>query len=118
MSTLSPEAQHQQAIQSTTLAFIATMWSDGQDQSKHEDFIKDMKFILDKHISDLQNQKAKDVTKMIMSTIHDLDCRYLRPKESTTESSDEDFPTEFQRPDEDIIMAAFPDNMLTSEVQT
>ena len=47
---------------------------------------------------------------------YDLDCKYLRCKESTTESSDEDFPTQFERPNNDIIMAEFPDNMLTSEV--
>ena len=55
---------------------------------------------------------------MVMSTIHDLDCKFLRPKESTTESSHEDFLTQFDRPDDDIIMAEFPDNMLTSEIRT
>ena len=110
---MSPEA-----LQSTTQAFIATMQSDGHDQSKYEDFIKDMKFILDTYISDLKDCSTKDVTKMVISTIWDLDCKYLRPKESTTKSSDEDFPTQFERLDDDIIMAAFPDNMLTSEVRT
>ena len=119
MSTLSLEAQHhQRALQSTTQAFIATMWSDGHDRSNYEDFIKDMKFILDTHISDLKDCSTKDVTKMVIATIWDLDCKYLRPAESTTKSSDEDFPTQFKRLDDDVIIAEFPDNMLTSEVRT
>ena len=69
------------------------MLSDEHDRSKYEDFIKDMKFILDTYISDLKDWPAKDVTKMVMRTIHDLDSKYLRPKDTTTESSDEDFPT-------------------------
>ena len=34
------------------------------------------------------------------------------------ESSDEDFLTKFDRPDDGIIMAEFPDSMLTSEIRT
>ena len=44
--------------------------------------------------------------------------RIYNPKRVHTESSDEDFPTLFKRPDNDIIMAEFPENMLTSEVRT
>ena len=70
MSTLSPEAPyHQWALQSTTQAFISTMLSDWYDRSKYEDFIKDMKFISDDYIFDLKDWQAKDVTKMILSTI-------------------------------------------------
>ena len=54
---------------------------------------------------------------MVISTIWNLDCKYLRPKDSTTGSSDIDFPSQFERLDDDIIMAMFPDNMLTSEVR-
>ena len=74
--------------------------------------IKDMKFIFDGYISDLKYQQAKDVTKMVISTICDLDCKYLRPRESTTEGNDEDFPTQFERPDDDVIKAEFPGNMV------
>ena len=50
-------------------ALIATMWSDGHDRSKYEEFIKDMKFILDNYISHIKDQQAKYVTKMVLSTI-------------------------------------------------
>ena len=94
MSTLAPEAQyHQGTLQSTTQAFLATMQSDGHDQSKYEHFIKNMKFLLDNHISDLKGQQVKDVTKMVMNIIWDPDCKHLRPKESTIESSDEIWET-------------------------
>ena len=46
-------------------------------------------------MSTLQTWKIvlpEDVTKQILSTMKDLDCKFLWPKEST-ESSDEDFPT-------------------------
>ena len=46
-----------------------------------------------------------------------IQTKYLRPKESTIESS-EDFATQFDRPDDDIIMVEFPDKMLTPEVRT
>ena len=101
MYTLVPEAQcHQRAFQSTTQGFIATMWSDGHDWLKYEDFIKDMKFILDTYISDLKDlTKQKDVTKMVSQHNSEIQTvsTYLRPKESTTESSDKDFPMQVQK---------------------
>ena len=49
------------------------MQSDEYSRSNYKDFIKDMKFLLDTHISDLKDWPAKDVTKMVISTIHDPD---------------------------------------------
>ena len=40
------------------------------------------------------------------------------PKRVQLKVVDEDFPTQFERPDDDIIMADFPENMLSSEVRT
>ena len=57
----------------------------------------------------------KDVAKMGVQIMKDPECKYLRPTKSTTESSDDDFPMQFKTV-EDQILAAFSDQMLTSEV--
>ena len=97
MSTLDPDArQHQQALQSTTQAFIKLMKSDNYDKSHYWDYIKDMKFLLDAHVPQLQGHELKDVVKMIKLMIHDPECKYLCPSESTeASSSDECMPQEF-----------------------
>ena len=51
-----------------------------------------------------------------MQTVKDPECKYLSPADSTTESSDNDFPMQFETVEEDQILAAFPDNILTSKV--
>ena len=51
--------------------------------------------------------------------IHDIECKFLCPTESTIESdSDEGMPQEFDTPSEADIMAEFPKEMLTPEVRT
>ena len=95
------------------------MQSDGHGWSKYEDFFKDMKFILDSYISDLKDWQAKNVTKMFISIIQDPDCKELRPKESTTESSDERFSNAVQKTQmKTSSWQHFLDDMLTSEVGT
>ena len=120
MSTLDPDArQHQQALQSTTQAFIKLMKSDNHDKSHYWDYIKDMKFLLDTHVPQLQGCESKDVVKMIKPMIHDPECKYLHPSESTeASSSNEGMPQEFDIPSEADIMAKFLRDMLTPEVRT
>ena len=120
MSTLDPDArQHQQALQSTTQAFIKLMKSDNYNKSHYWDYIKDMKFLLDAHVLQLQGCELKDVVKMIKLMIHDPECKYLHPSESTeASSSDEGMPQEFATPSEADIMAEFLRDMLTPEVRT
>ena len=120
MSTLDPDAkQHQQALQSTMQVFIKLMKIDNYDKSHYWDYIKDMKFLLDAHVLQLQGCESKDVVKMIKLTIHDPECKYLHPSESTeASSSDEGMPQEFATPSEANIMAEFPRDMLTPEVRT
>ena len=119
MSTLDPDArQHQQALQSTMQAFIKLMKSDNYDKSHYWDYIKDMKFLLDAHVLQLQGHELKDV-KMIKPMIHDPECKYLHPSESTeASSSNEGMPQEFATPSEADIMAKFLRDMLTPEVRT
>ena len=119
MSTLDPNArQHQHTLQSTTQEFIKPMKSDDHDKSHYWDYIKNMKFLLDSHVPQLQGRELKDVVKMIKPMIHDPECKFLHPTESTKESnSDEGMPQEFDTPSEANIMAEFPREMLTPEVR-
>ena len=120
MSTLDPDTkQHQHALQLTTQAFIRLMMSDDHNESHYWDCIKDMEFLLDSHVPQLQGCEPKDVVKMIKPTIHDPECKFLHPTEGNEESdSDEGMPQEFDTPSEADIMAKFPKEMLTPEVRT
>ena len=120
MSTLDPDArQHQQALQSTTQAFIKLMKGDNHDESHYWDYIKDMKLLLDSHVLQLQGCESKDVVKMIKPMINNPECKFLHPTEST-EASDgnEGMPQEFDTPSKANIMAEFLREMLTPEVRT
>ena len=95
------------------------MKSDNYDKSHYWDDIKDMKFLLDTHVLQLQGCELKDVVKMIKLMIHDPQSKYLHPSECTeASSSDEGMPQEFATPSEANIMAEFPRDMLTPEVRT
>ena len=120
MSTLDPDAkQHQHALQLTMQAFIRLMKSDDHNESHYWEYIKDMKFLLDSHVPQLQGCELKDVVKMIKPMIHDPECKFLHPTESTEESdSNEGMPQEFDTPSKADIMAEFPKEMLTPEVRT
>ena len=120
-STLDLDArQHQQALQSTMQAlFIKLMESGNYDKLHYWDCIKDMKFLLDAHVLQLQGHESKDVVKMIKLIIHDPECKYLHPSESTEASnSDEGMAQKFATPSETNIMAEFTRDMLTPEVRT
>ena len=55
MSTLDPDARHHQAaLQTTMQTFIKLMKSDNHDKLHYWDYIKDMKFLLDSHVPQLQ----------------------------------------------------------------
>ena len=95
------------------------MKSDDHDKLHYWDYIKDMKFLLDSHVLQLQGCELKDVVKMIKLMIYEPECKILHPAESTEESdSDEGMPQEFDTPSEADIMAEFPREMLTPEVRT
>ena len=120
MSTLDPDAkQHQHALQATMQAFIRMMKSDDHNESHYWEYIKDMKFLLNSLVPQLQGCEPKDVVEMIKPMIHDPECKFLHPIESTEESdSDEGMPQEFDTPSKADIMAEFPKEMLTPEVRT
>ena len=88
------------------------MKSDNYDKSHYWDYIKDMKFLLNALILQFQGRELKDVVKMIKLMIHEPECKYLCPSESTeASSSDEGMPQEFATPSEADIMAEFPRDM-------
>ena len=120
MSTLDPDAkQHQCALQSTMQAFIRLLKNDDHNESHYWEYIKDMKFLLDSHVPQLQGCEPKDVVKMIKPMIHDPECKFICPTESTKESdSNEGMPQEFDTPSQAHIMAKFPKEMLIPEVRT
>ena len=95
------------------------MKSDNYDKSHYWNYIKGMKFLLDAHVPLLQGCELKDVLKMIKPMIHDPECKYLCPSESTkASSSNEGMPQEFATPSEADIMAEFPRDMSTPELRT
>ena len=82
-------------------------------------YIKDMKFLLDSHVPQLQGQEPKDIMKMIKTMVCNPECMYLHPSESTEESSSDDgMPQKFDTPSEADIMAEFPKDILTPEVRS
>ena len=119
-STIHPDVRHHQiALQTTMQSFIKLMKSDNHDKWHYSDYIKDMKFLLDSHVLQLQGQEPKDVVKMIKATFWDPECKYLHPSESTeASSSDEGMPQKFDTPSEADIMAEFSKDMLTLEVRS
>ena len=118
-STLDPDARHHQAaLQSIKQAFIKLMKSVNYDKSHYWDYTKDMKFLLDSHVPQLQGREPKDVVKMIKTMVWDPECKYLCPSESTeASSSNEGMSQKFDTPSEADIMTKFPEDMLTPEVR-
>ena len=88
-------------------------------ESNYWKYIKDMKFLLDSHVPQLQGCEPKDVVKMIQPMIHEPECKFFHPTESTKENnSNEGMPQEFDTPSKANIMAKFPKGMLPGEVRT
>ena len=119
LPTLHPDARHHQtALQTITQLFIKLMKSYNHDRLHYWDYIKDMKFLLDSHVLQLQGQEPKDVVKMIKTTIQHPECKYLHPSDSTeASSSNEGMPQKFDTLSEADIMAEFPQDMFTPEVR-
>ena len=119
-STYSIEAQcHQAALRSATTDFLKLMKDkDEHNQEHYARYILEIKALLDPHIIKLSTCESKELRKQVLETVKDPDCKFLRPNESETESSDEDFLVNFERPVEEQIFANFPEGTLTPEMQT
>ena len=89
---------------------------DEHNQEHYVRYILEIKALLDAHIIELSTCESKELHKQVLETVKDLDCKFLRPDESETESSDEDFLVNFERPVEEQIFANFPEGTLTPEM--
>ena len=120
-STYSTEAlRHQAALRLATTDFLNLMKDKDKYNHKHYlRYISEIKVLLDPHVIKLPLRESKEICKQVLETVKDLDCKFLRPEESETESSDEDFLVHFERPVEEQIFALiFPEGTLTPEMQT
>ena len=117
-STYSIEAlHHQAALRLATTDFLKLMKDKDEHNHKHyASYISEIKALLDPHIVELPTCESKELHKQVLETVKDLDCKFLRPDESETESSDEDFPVNFERPVEEQIFTNFPEGTLTPEM--
>ena len=89
---------------------------DNHDKSHYWDYIKEMKFLLDSHVLQLQGWEPKDIVEMIKTTVWDPECKYVHPSESMEVSNSNDgMPQKFDTPSEADIMAEFPKDMLRPE---
>ena len=115
-STQGPESTyHQRSLQTATKAFITSMKSEDHDVQRYKTYVKDVKLILYNYVADLMGHNLSDVAKQVLRTVINPECRYLQPAESSTESSDEDFPSAFACPVPDQIFSEFPEDLLTTE---
>ena len=119
-STYSIEAlHHQAALRLATTDFLKLMKDKDEHNHQHyARYISEIKALLDPHVIELSTRESKELCKQVLETVKDPDCKFLRPDESETESSDEDFPVNFERPVEEQIFTDFPEGTLTPEMQT
>ena len=58
---------------SMTRLFIPWIKSDQHNESVYTNYIKDLKFFLDNHDPDLYDRPLKDVAKMVIQIVKDLE---------------------------------------------
>ena len=115
-STLTVESQrHQRALQTTARTFVNVMKSDDHSQEKYIDFLKDVKDLIQDHVSELKTCNVTEITKTVLKMVCDPLCKFLHPNESTTDSSD-DLPGHIPNVEEDDIFHEFPPGTLTDGV--
>ena len=116
-STLTVESQrHQRALQTAARTFLNVMKSDDHSQEKYIDFLKDVKDLIQDHVSEMKTHDVTEITKTVLKTVHDPLCKFLHPNEFTTDSSDDDLPGHIPNVEEDDIFHEFPPGTLTDEV--
>ena len=116
-STLTVESQrHQRALQTAARTFLNVMKSDDHSQEKYIDFLKDVKDLIQDHVSELKTHDVTEITKTVLKMVRDPFCKFLCPSEFTTDSSDDDLPGHIPNVEEDDIFHEFPPGTLTDEV--
>ena len=117
-STFTVESQrHQRALQTAARTFLNAMKPDDHSQERYIDFLKDVKDLIQDHVSELKTCDVTEITKTVLKTVCDPLCKFLHPNEFTTDSSDDDLPGHIPNVEEDDIFDEFPPGTLTDEVQ-
>ena len=117
-STLTLESQrHQRALQTAARTLLNAMKSDDHSQEKYIDLLKDVKDLIQDHVSELKTHDVTEITKTVLKMVCDPLCKFLCPSEFTTNSSDDDLPGHIPNVEEDDIFHEFPPGTLTDEVQ-
>ena len=117
-STLTVESQrHQRALQTVARTFLNVMKSNDHSQEKYIDFLKDVKDLIQDHVSELKTRDVTEITKTVLKMVCDPLCKFLCPNELSTDSSDDDLPGNIPNVEEDDIFHEFPPGTLTDEVQ-
>ena len=116
-STLPVESQrHQRALQTVARTFLNAMKSDDHSQEKYIDFLKDVKDLIQNHVSELKTHDVTEIMWTVLKMVHDPLCKFLHPNELSTDSSDDDLPGNILNVEEDDIFHEFPPGTLTDEV--
>ena len=117
-STLTVESQrHQRALQTAARTFLNAMKLNDHSQEKYIDFLKDVKDLIQDHVSELKTHDVTEITKTVLKMVCDPLCKFLHPSELSTDSSDDDLPGNIPNVEEDEIFHEFPLGTLTDEVQ-
>ena len=117
-STLIVEPQrHQRALQTAARTFLNVMKLDDHSQEKYIEFLKDVKDLIQDHVSELKTCNVTEITKTVLKTVCAPLCKFLHPNEFTTDSSDDDLPGHIPNVEEDDIFDEFPPGTLTDEVR-
>ena len=71
-SKLTVESQrHQRALQTTARTFLNAMKLDDYSQEKYIDFLKDVKDLIQDHVSELKIHDVTEITKTVLKMVHD-----------------------------------------------
>ena len=84
-------------------------------QEKYIDFLKDVKDLIQDHVSELKTHNVTEITKRVLKMVCDPLCKFLNPNKISTDSSDDDLPGNIPNVKDDIFHD-FPPGTLTDEV--
>ena len=106
--TLTVESQrHQRALQTAARTFLNMMKSDDHSQEKYIDFLKDVKYLIQDHVSELKTCDVTEIMRTVLKMVCDPLCKVLCPNELSTYSSDDDLPGNIPNVEEDYAIGSF-----------
>ena len=116
-STLTLESQrHQRGLQTAARTFLNVMKSTDHSQEKYIGFQKDVKDLIQDHMSELKTHDVTGIMKTVLKMVRDPLCKFLHPNELSTDSSDDDLSGNIPNIEEGDIFCEFPPGTLTNKV--